>query len=96
MAHTKAMDRKWSSASILEPCAAMQLILVGTGAATIWIMPFMDYWDNVISITSMGGRPRSYSLLVSGYTCIWEHPQTMATTFSASSDDLSGTYMKRP
>jgi hypothetical protein len=24
-------------------------------AATIWIMPFMDYWDNVISIISMGG-----------------------------------------
>ena len=35
---------------------AVQLILVGTGAATIWIMPFMDYWDNVTSITSMGGR----------------------------------------
>ena len=34
-----------------------QLILVGTGAATIWIMPFMDYWDNVVSITSMGGMP---------------------------------------
>ena len=27
------------------------------GLSTIWIMPFMDYWDNVISIVSMGGRP---------------------------------------
>ena len=41
----------------------MQLILVGTGAATIWIMPFMDYWDNVISISSMGGTPlQTYSV----------------------------------
>ena len=35
----------------------MQIILIVTMAATIWIMPFMDYWDNVISIVSMGGRP---------------------------------------
>ena len=44
--------------SMSETRSALQLILVGTGAATIWIMPFMDYWDNVISITSMGGRPQ--------------------------------------
>lgn len=35
----------------------MQIILIVTMAATIWTMPFMDYWDNVISIVSMGGRP---------------------------------------
>jgi hypothetical protein len=33
----------------------MQIVLIVTMAATIWIMPFMDYWDNVISIVSMGG-----------------------------------------
>ena len=36
-------------------CRAVQIILIGTMAATIWIRPFMDYWDNVISIVSMGG-----------------------------------------
>jgi len=34
----------------------MQIILIGTMGATIWLMPFMDYWDNVISITSMAGK----------------------------------------
>lgn len=60
----------------------MQLILVGTGAATIWIMPFMDYWDNVISITSMGGRPLLPSCITADICKLRPEPspQALATT----------------
>ena len=32
-----------------------ELVLVATMGATIYFMPFLDFWDNVISIASMAG-----------------------------------------
>ena len=32
-----------------------QIIFVGSLAATIYIMPFLDFWENIISVTSMAG-----------------------------------------
>ena len=33
--------------------------------ATIWLRPFMDYWDNVISIASMAGKSILVYMLLS-------------------------------
>ena len=32
-----------------------EIVFVGTMAATIYISPFIDYWDNVFSVASMAG-----------------------------------------
>jgi hypothetical protein len=32
-----------------------QIVLISYLSVTIWVMPFLDFWDNVISIGSMAG-----------------------------------------
>ena len=45
----------------VQPLGSMQaviaqIVLIGYMALTIWIFPFLDMWDNVISIASMGSK----------------------------------------
>ncbi len=45
----------------VQPLGSMQaviaqIVLIGYMALTIWIFPFLDIWDNVISIASMGSK----------------------------------------
>lgn len=40
-----------------------QVIVVAYLALTIWIMPFLDFWDNIISIASMGSESLSQKSL---------------------------------
>ncbi len=45
----------------VQPLGSMQAVLaqvviIAFMAATIWIHPFLDKWDNIISISSMGSK----------------------------------------
>ena len=54
-----------------------QIIFVGSLAATIYIMPFLDFWENITSVTSMAGVRQ---LLVMGqpHSHICQEQQTLA------------------
>lgn len=50
----------------VQPLGSMQavlaqIVIIGYMALTIWIFPFLDMWDNVISIISMGSKWNSHS-----------------------------------
>ncbi len=58
----------------VQPLGSMQAVLaqvviITFMAATIWIHPFLDIWDNIISISSMGSKlctsPMFFFFLVS-------------------------------